>query len=56
MDGSPPGSSVRGVSQARILEQIAFPSPGDLPDPGIEPTSPALTIGFFTIEPHGKPC
>ena len=30
------------------------PSPGDLPDPGIEPTSPVLAGGFFTIEPSGK--
>ena len=27
-----------------------FPSPGDLPNPGIEPTSPALAGGFFTTE------
>ena len=32
-----------------------FPSPGDLPDPGMEPVSPALTGGFFTTEPPGKP-
>ena len=32
------------------------PSPGNLPDPGIEPTSPALAGGFFSIEPPGKPC
>ena len=33
-------------------------SPGDLPDPGIEPESPkspALAGGFFTTEPPGKP-
>jgi len=34
---------------------LPFPSPGDLPDPGIEPTSPTLAGGFFTIEPAGKP-
>ena len=28
---------------------LPFPSPGDLPDPGIEPGSPALTGGFFTV-------
>ena len=33
------GSSVHGILQARILEWAAFPSPGGLPDPGIEPTS-----------------
>ena len=34
---------------------LPFPSPGDLPDPGIEPTSPALAGGFFITEPPGKP-
>ena len=33
-----------------------FPSPGDLPNPGIEPTSPTLAGRFFTTEPPGKPC
>ena len=32
---------------------LPFASPGDLPDPGIEPESPALAGGFFTDEPHG---
>ena len=35
---------------------LPFPSPGDLPDPGIEQTSPALAGRFFTTEPLGKPC
>ena len=34
---------------------LAFPSQGDLPDSGIEPTSLALAGGFFTTEPPGKP-
>ena len=34
---------------------LPFPSPGDLPNPGIEPVSPALAGGFFTTEPPGKP-
>ena len=34
---------------------MPFPPPGDLPDPGIEPESPALTGRFFTTEPPGKP-
>ena len=34
---------------------LAFPLPGDLPDPGIEPESPALAGEFFTSEPPGKP-
>ena len=47
----PPGSSVRGILQARILEWVAVPSSRDLPDPGIETaslTAPALAGGFFT--------
>ena len=32
---------------------LPFPSPGDLPDPGIEPTSPALAGRFFTTEQPG---
>ena len=34
---------------------VPSPSPGDLPDPGIKPTSPALAGGFSTTEPPGKP-
>ena len=33
---------------------LPFPTPGDLPDPGTEPASPALVGGFFTAVPHGK--
>ena len=32
-----------------------FPSPGDLPNPGVEFMSPALAGGFFATEPPGKP-
>ena len=42
MDCSPPGSSVHGILQARILEWVAIPSPGDLPNSGTEPGSLAL--------------
>ena len=34
--------------------RLPFPPPGDLPDPGIEPESPALAGKFFTTEPPGK--
>ena len=34
MDYRPPGSSVHGILQARLLEWVAFSPPGDLPDPG----------------------
>ena len=36
-------------------EGLPFPSPDDLPNPGIEPASPARAGGFFTAEPPGKP-
>ena len=42
-------------SRQEYWSGLPFPSPGDLPDPGIKPTSPALTGGFFTTEPPGKP-
>ena len=35
--------------------RLTFPSPGDVPDPGIKPPSPALAGRFFTIVPPGKP-
>ena len=44
-----------GISQARILEWVSIPFSGDPPDPGIEPTSPALVGRFFIAEPSGKP-
>ena len=34
--------TVLGILQARIVEWVTFPSPGDLPNPGIEPRSPTL--------------
>ena len=48
-----PGSSIHGIPQAKILEWLPFPSPGDLPHPGMEPVSPALQT-FFTVEPLVK--
>ena len=56
MDCSPLGSSVHGILQARILEWVAMPLTGNLPDPGIEtvsPAAPALAGRFFTTEPLG---
>ena len=49
-----PGSSVHGISKARILKWVAISSSGNLPDRGIKPTSPTLAGGFFTTEPPGK--
>ena len=37
-----------GFSNQKYWSRLPFPSPGDLPDPGIEPASPALAGGFFT--------
>ena len=54
MDCSLPGS-VHGILQARILEWVAIPSPGDLPNPGIKPGSPALQADSLPSEPPGKP-
>ena len=53
---SPPGSSARGILQARILEWLAFLSPGNLPNPGIEPGSPALQADSLPYKPPGKLC
>ena len=41
-DCSLPGSSVRGILQARILDWVAISSPGDRPNPGTESRSPEL--------------
>ena len=52
MDYSSPGSSVSGINQAKILEWVPFSPPGDLPDPGIEPTSCAslASAGSVVLE------
>ena len=46
---------VHGILQARILEWVAFPFSRDLPNPGIEPGSPALQADSLPAEPEGKP-
>ena len=51
MDCSSPGSSVREILQARILEWAAISSP----NPGIKLTFPTLAGVFFTTEPPEKP-
>ena len=48
-----PGSSVHGDFQARILEWVAISSPGDLPNPGIDLSSPTLQAGSLLTEPQG---
>ena len=57
MDCILPGSSVHGILQARILEWVAVPSPGDLPDTGTEPASPALQADSLLTElPEAHRC
>ena len=69
MDCNPPGSSVRGILQAKILRGLPWPPAGDLLNPGIGPVSLisaalageflfSLSLSFFfflTTEPVGKP-
>ena len=54
MDYRLPDSFIHGILQARILEWVAFPSPGDLSDPGIEARSPALQADSLPTEPPGS--
>ena len=44
-----------GFSRQEHWSGLPFPSPGDLPDPGIEPRSPALQAYSLPFEPPGKP-
>ena len=55
IDCSPPGFSVHGILQARILEWVAISSPEDLLDPGIKPWSPALQADSLLFEIQGSP-
>ena len=55
MDCSPPGSSVHGILQARILEWVAIAFSRDLPDTGIKPGSPALQADSTPTELLANP-
>ena len=44
-----------GFSRQEYWSGLPFPPPGDLPNPGMEPASPALAGGVFTSELPGKP-
>ena len=44
-----------GILWARILEWVLFLPPGDLPNPGIKPRSPALQVDSLPAKPPGKP-
>ena len=48
MECRPPGSSIHGILQAKYWSGLPFPSPGDLPKPGIEPGSPAKADSLQT--------
>ena len=44
-----------GFSRQEYWSELPFPSPEDLPDPGIEPRSPALQADSLLTDPQGKP-
>ena len=44
-----------GFSRQKYWSELPFPSPGDLPNPGVEPRSPALQADSLPAEPQGKP-
>ena len=50
-----PGFPIHGIFQARILEWVVISYPGDLPDTGIEPTSPALEADSLPLSHQGSP-
>ena len=54
MDCSLPGI-LHGFSRQEYWSGLIFPSLGDLPNPGIEPTSPVLQADALPAEPQGKP-
>ena len=56
MGCSPPGSSVPGFPRQEYWSGLPFPPPGNLPRPGIKPTSPALQADSLLSEARGKPC
>ena len=43
-----------GFSRQKYWSGLSFPSPGDLPEPGIKPASPSLAGRFFATEPPGE--
>ena len=53
MDYTLPGSSVHGILQARYWNGLPFPSPGELPNPGIEPRPPAFQADSLPSDPPG---
>ena len=49
MDYSPPGFSVHGILQQEYWSVLPFPSPGDLPNPGIKPASPSFQADSLSV-------
>ena len=47
--------TVHGILLARILKWVAFPSPGDPPNPGMESRSPAFQADYLPTQPQRKP-
>ena len=56
MDCSYQAPPSMGFSRQEYWSGLPFPSPGDLPYPGIEPGSPAFQADALTFEPQGKQC
>ena len=63
MEWSPPSSSVLGISQARILEWLLFPSPGEFPNRGTEPANSLFnhsvvsnSLWFHGLQHARPPC
>ena len=55
MNCSPPGPSVYGIFPAIILEWVTVSYSGDLPNTGIEPTSPAFQVDSLPLSHRGSP-
>ena len=55
MDCSPPSSSVRGITRQEYWSGLPCPSPGELPDPGVKPASPALQVDSLCMRHWGSP-
>ena len=54
LDYSPQAHLSMGSSRQEYWSRLPFPSPGDLPNPGVKPTSLALQMGSLPAEPLGK--
>ena len=51
LDCNPPGSSVHRILRQEYWSGLPFPSPGDFPNPGIEPRSPVLQADSLPSKP-----